>query len=80
MGLKTTKKWYERKITANKLKINNTLRDKPKELQTKRTNTFDIIIEVYPEHKLKFRAKVMLEQRINIIAIVKEDDTIQFQN
>ena len=52
LGLEATKKWYERKITANKIENQQYFKDKLKELTDKNGQTlFDIIIEIISEHK-----------------------------
>ena len=52
LGLEATKKWYERKITANKIENQKFFKDKLKELTENNGQTlFDIIIEIISEHK-----------------------------
>lgn len=52
LGLEATKKWYERKITENKIENQQFFTDKLKELTDKNGQTlFDIIIEIISELK-----------------------------
>ena len=52
LGLEATKKWYERKITENKIENQQFFTDKLKELTDKNGQTlFDIIIEIISKHK-----------------------------
>lgn len=52
LGIESTKKWYERKISENKTENQQFFNDKLKELISNKGKTlFDTIIEIITEHK-----------------------------
>lgn len=59
LGLEATKKWYERKISENKIENQQFFKDKLKELTENNGQTlFDIIIEIISEHEhIEFETK-----------------------
>ncbi len=59
LGLEATKKWYERKISENKIENNQLFKDKLTELTENNGQTlFDIILEIISKHEhIEFEAK-----------------------
>jgi RNAse (barnase) inhibitor barstar len=59
LGLETTKKWYERKISENKTENLQFFKDKLKDLTENNGQTlFDIILEIISEHEhIEFETK-----------------------
>lgn len=52
LGIEATKKWYERKISENKIENQQFFKDKLTELtENKEQTLFDIILEIISEHE-----------------------------